>query len=459
MSTLKMIKTAKKVLDNKAPKKEPQKEPKKERTKTQKILLGIGISLAVLLIVACGIVDAWYIYLAMYAPDKMTSQTVNIGTIETDTGDKAYMWEVDLFTNANQNGLKCLEIKSTYFTDENKKSLYSQGLQYVADSVDGDIDWYTFDEFLADVNSDDKNIRNEAQDKADLTSHRMFKTGALWWYKEYTASYYSPTLEVGTSKYEYQSLSGSAWTGSTNPLSMASYLTIETANKEMLYMQFKGDNYSEVASIDEFQSDPRKIGEFGNINYYHNYTVDCFAYSMYESVKNLPAGTNGTFVFEFGDNFKYYDVDPTTSTGEEIQSLDYDLVKNEIKSYYTIKVNVSADGIKNSSQSMFGLLHGSPNYSVAGDTTTSDYFAGKTLIECSVEDFQLVKVSGQKVALKLKDSFIEQYKPYAHSIALCVTIDNDAFEERNLEYIGFTADSGLENFEIFEINIINQEVA
>lgn len=459
MSTLKMIKTAKKVLDNKAPKKEPQKEPKKERTKTQKILLGIGISLAVLLIVACGIVDAWYIYLAMYAPDKMTSQTVNIGTIETDTGDKAYMWEVNLFTNANQNGLKCIEIKSTYFTDENKKNLYSQGLQYVADSVDGDIDFYTFDEFLADVNSDDKNIRNEAQDKADLTSYTKFITGALWWRKDYVESYYNPILEEGTSKYDYQSLSGSAWTGSTNPLSMASYLTIETSNKEMLYMQFKGDDYSEVTSVDEFKGDLRKIGEYGNINYYYNFTPDCFAFDMYESVKRLPAGTNGTFVFEFGDNFKYYDVDPTTSTGEEIQSLDYDLVKKEIKSYYTIKVNVSADGIKNSSQSMFGLLHGSPNYSVAGDTSTSDYFAGKTLIECSVEDFQLVKVAGQKVALKLKDSFIEQYKPYAHSIALCITIDNDAFEERNLEYIGFTADSGLENFEIFEINIINQEVA
>ena len=431
----------------------------KNLTKTQKIFAGIGITLLIVLILACGIVDAWYVYLRMHAPDKMTSTTVNIGEVETDSGDKAYVWEANLFTNETKNGLECFELKSTYFTDETKKNLYSQGLQYVANTSEDTIDWYTFEEYQEDINDATKKEMKKFTEKADISSYKLSQTGILWWSREYYANYFSPVLESEASKYNYQSYDGYATTESTNPLTLDSYLTLETADNQMLYMQFKGDNYATFKSVNEFKADPKKIGQHGDINYYYNYTVDCFAQRLYDAVKTLPAGTSATIVFEFGDNYKYYDVDPTQSSGEEIQSIDYDLVKNKIKSYYTIKVNVSADGIKNAGESMFGVLHGSPNYVVNGDTTTSEYFTGKTLIDCQISDFELVQVAEGKVALKLKESFVNEYKKYSNSIALRIVLDNDIFEQYNVEFLGFTADSGLEQFEVYEIQQINTEVA
>jgi len=431
----------------------------KRLSKTQKVFASIGITLGILIFLVCGVIDVWYIYLSVYAPDRMTSNTINISQLEDDEGNKAYAWEVKYFSNQNKNGFECLEIKSTYFTDETKKDLYSQGLQYVTDNTNESLDWFTFEEFFDAYSSGINKNMVEAVKKADLTNYTLHKTGAWFWAKEYTAFYYNPVLEESTTRYNYQSYDNYSTTGSTNPLTQESYLTLTTNNDEMLYLQFKGDNYATFGSVNEFKSDSKKIGQYGDANFYNNYTSDYFALQIYNAVQTIPAGTPGTYVLEFGDCFKYYDVDPTTSTGNEIQSIEYDLVEKKIKSYYTMYIEVSADGIKNASESMFGVLHNSPNYSLNGDTTSNEYFTGKTVIDCGVYDFELVKVTDRSVALKLKDSFIEEYKEYSNSITLRIILDNDVFEQNNVEYLGFTADSGLENFEVLEVQLINTEVA
>lgn len=119
----------------------------------------------------------------------------------------------------------------------------------------------------------------------------------------------------------------------------------------MVYMMFKGDNYISTKDFvnfeDEFKADDRKIGQAGTINYYNYYNVDYLAYSIYQQIQTLPAGTNGTYVFEFGDDmFEYHLVNEDGSVGEEIKDEDSLNVKNRIKSYYTIKINISADGAK-----------------------------------------------------------------------------------------------------------------
>ena len=60
-------------------------------------------------------------------------------------------------------------------------------------------------------------------------------------------------------------------------------------------------------------------------------------------------------------------------------------------------------------------------------------------------------VSDNKVALKLKQEFLEKTKPYKDKIELSININVAQLEEQGYEYVGFTKDSGLENFVIKEI--------
>lgn len=444
----------------------------KNLTKTQKVFAGIGIALLTLVLLACGVVDVWYLYLEQYGQHKLVTNVFNFGELEAETGDKAYIWEFNYHSNANKNGLECLEIKSTYFKDKNQTSMYSQGLQYVANSPEENIEWFTYDDLKIEIDKvsgiQGLPIVDAWNDEIDqdfgVTSYKVHSSG--WWIfaTNYYANYFAPFVKEGATRYNYQSNDDFVSFGSTNPLSSNSFLTIETGDdssteedeSEVFNMRFKADNYAEFINVESFTEDREKIGQYGTENYYYNYNEDYFAWRVYESVKALPAGTSGTYVFEFGDCFKYYYGD----SDKEIKDEDTTLVERQIKNYYTIKVNVSADGVRNANDSMFGAVHGSANYVVNGDTTDAgNYFAGKTIVECDVYDFDLVKVTDNKVALKLKNSFIQEHKQYANDIALRIIIDYSILAEENVEYIGFTADSGLDNFEIYEIQTINAEVA
>ena len=67
-------------------------------------------------------------------------------------------------------------------------------------------------------------------------------------------------------------------------------------------------------------------------------------------------------------------------------------------------------------------------------------------IDVGLSAFELIPVLDNNVALKLKDSFVNQYKPYANKIILDVRIDLDELKKLGYIYFGLANDHGLDNF-------------
>ncbi len=421
-----------------------------QKTKFQKSMIGIGIALLILVLLSGTITITWYAYMVKYGGERFTSTTMYLNQITDAEGVTENIVNVKYNSNIEGNGLECLDIKFSNFTDEKQENIYWQGVQYVANSADDKIKWVLPEEVMKNK------LFNEAKENDSYTCYNLKKEYSFVKVMNYFAEYMAPYVGHSVSRYDYQGLKDSEEMSSTNPITNDSYFTIET-DEQLYYLQFRGDNY--VIYGDDYSKDFEPIAErscdywlsAGYTNVYYNYSFDYFAYQIYNIASTLPAGSKGYYTMELGDIFKYFYADADKCRGDEVKTDDTELVKNEIKTYFTIYIEVSGNGIRNATDSMFGIVHNSANYVLGGQTNTDDYFAGQSIIDVTLADFTFVRVQETYVALKLKQSFIDTYINYSKSIALRITIDLDIFKELNVEYIGFTADSGLEHFTIYSI--------
>lgn len=85
----------------------------------------IGISLGVLVFILCLVICCWYVYILEFGAEKLTSTTVNAGILEKADGGTEYILTVDYKSNQNHNGLEMMDLKLSYFTDENLEHTYS----------------------------------------------------------------------------------------------------------------------------------------------------------------------------------------------------------------------------------------------------------------------------------------------------------------------------------------------
>ena len=417
----------------------------------------IGIGCLVIIFTLCLGIDVWYAYIMTYGPAKLAVNTVNTGLMTDVNGVSKYIGKIKYNSNANKNGHECFAWQINYFRDENTDGFHSQGFQYETEDVKDVLEFYTYEKFAEEVNEIgftelDKKLNKFIGDSENTKQHRFLWTGT------YNAYYINPYLVNGLVN-NYQSMDGFASLGTTNPITEDSVFTIQVSDNEsdLMYMQFLGSGFAEFEN-QEYKSSRQQLGHFAeegtfssSYNYfYYNYSADWFGYYLYNAVKVLPAGTNGTFTLEFGDFFKFYEVNSDGSVGKEIQSEDGRAnVIEKIKSYFVFEVEVSADGARSAKDSMFGILHGSANYSVNGyDGTDGDYSFGANVISLDVYDFQLVKVNETDIALKLKEEVLQNYLPFADKIYLHIKVDKSLLSAQGYNYTGFAGDSGLENFKI-----------
>lgn len=428
----------------------------------------IGIAFAVILLLLCLAVDAWYVYLLVYGKDKLAVNTIYGGVMETvDGSDSRYIGKIKYNSNANGNGHEVFSYQLNYFSDEGKSSFHSQGFQYETENVEDSLEWYTYSDFVDDVYSID-NI-DQAKDVSQFLNESNFigntesktKNKGLWTGKYY-ARYVNPVLKTGIST-NYQSSDDFVSFVTTNPITPESCFTIQTGEGEddLVYMRFLGGEHADFNdSTWEWESSRELLGTTsseGTFNstfnyYYYNYSADWFGYFLYNAVKELPAGTKGTYTFEFGDYFRYFEVAEDGSVGEEIFSGDRANVISSIKSYFVFEVEVSANGARSAEDSLFGILHGSASYSVDGyDGTDGDYLTGAPIYDIDINSFDLVKLNDTDIALKLKDEFVSDNAKYANNIYLNIVINKTLIEAQGYTYVGFTSDSGLDKFKIYQI--------
>lgn len=423
-----------------------------------------GIFFLVLLCVCCLAIDVWYIVVNLHAPTRIPSKIFEGGLLTTTSGDVEYLWEVELYKNANNDGYEMYEIKSTYMLDETNESFYSQGLQFIASSQEEKLNW----QYCVD-------------DSRDRDNYYKSEESAFWgnfWYKTWGS--YSPTNgEV----YNYASSNNYETTiNSTNPFSDATRLKIQLDGKNYL-MKFR--NLDTISAVYEKDLDGKltdnaqaidkdtyvgeaKVEDYMNFlyhvvnyeEYHHYYDVYFFSMLMYESIQTIKAGTSQAVVFEFGDYFDYFEYDEATQTYSDVRVQDSTKIVQDMKSYYAIKVTVHENGAKRASDSMFNCMFGSPNFNSTNEYTSDDYFTGYTVIQANIYNFDFVKVLDNNYALKLKDSFIQNYKQYKN-IRLLIEIDLDALKSKDINFAGFTSDSGLDNFEVircYTTETINGEI-
>lgn len=422
-----------------------------------KIFKTIGIFICVLLVLAMTGIDVTYLVLKYSAGQRITSTTNYLNKITDSKGNTEDILYVKYNKNTNKNGLECFDVKINYFTDEKRENIYWQGMQYIANDKNSDIKWFTGD----NVDTDYEHYLAE-QAGARVSKKVATKHKGLW-EGSYFGVYLSPFVNSKTtSRYNYQSLDGFESLNSSNPVSKNTYLTLQLGD-QLIYMQFRYDDFDIDFKNGKFISEYERIGSrsyeyalsAGYEAIYNYYTVDYFCYQIYNAVQSLPAGTVGSYTLEFGDAFKFYYADENKCRGDEMSTKDSDLVKNKIKTYFTMNVEISADGAQSKDDSLFKVLHGDSNYSVEGGSdTTGNYFAGRQVIHVDYRHFDKVLVGDKKYALKLRQDFLDTYLPKSDVICLAITIDTDILAEKGIEYAGFTSDSGINNFKVKEINIL-----
>lgn len=377
-----------------------------------------GIAFLILLLVGCLTIDIWYLYIKLYGKERVVSTTFEVGLQETVDGDKKYFLEVNSYDN-------CFEIKFNYILDENREAFFSQGLQ-----------WYN-------------STGNISFREHQFVTQRHYEENFWGWEYSYYDVKNQYTASFGnTERINYASGNDYETTQiSTNPLSNDSFfkITLKKGEDDVIYlMKFKGHVKT---SEDDVRIDKGWWRtEFAT--YYDVYDADRFAGLLFQGISSMPYGTDCATIFEFGNLFDYYEPVPNKDgTYDRIGHEDEKLIYDDIKSYYSIKVTKHKGNIQNASESLFNCVNGSTSFNISG-VESKDFFYGRTVINVDNSSFDKVTIAGNVIALKLKPSFVKSFTNYSKLIQLNVLIDIDALKQSGYEFVGFTADSGLSNYEV-----------
>lgn len=429
----------------------------------------IGISLVVLLLVLCTGVNVWYILIKEFGPTKTAHSIYKGAELEKADGSKKNIFEINYYSNKNKNGFECFELKLTEFTDTTREDTDSIGLQYIANSSTDNIEWFDFEKIYKNADGVMYGALNSGRLGGYLLDNLSHFTAYTFtsntkskflWKGYYESFYYSPYInEKSTSFYSYDNVNEDVFTPKVLRLDKSSSFLLQIG-EDNIGMRLKFDNYLSyddcfgknrvIDPLDEYFSH-NAFQDFSR-NVYYNYNFDFLSWYLYSKVLSLPAGENYT-TFKFDDIFYYYDVSDKEVWAQK-HNIDYKLIQEEITSYYTIKINVSDDGLRKASDSMFNIVKGSSEF-VVDDSVVTDYFSGKQIVNLDIFAFDLVNVSDNFYALKLKKEIYDTYISKKKSILLSITIDVSVLKNQGKEYSGLIEDEMLNSFEIQETKIIN----
>lgn len=407
----------------------------------------ILLTLLVFFVVITLGINIWYVSLLLLGKQKIVSNTYEVGlqkiTSSDGTEESRYFVEVNLMDDI-------YEIKFNYMLDENQDSFYSQGLQFLSND-------YGKIEFPLGITTEGEELESESG----------------WWfwksktYKRYQVGNNSKVVEDNFNFYNYMSNDGyKTCLDSTNRISTDSLFKIQL-DDELYGMKFKGtsigfNNFNDLGYYDAYVKD-------GYVNLwkshvYYSGDVINMAKLIYDGIQSLPNGTNQACVFEFADMFDYYKYNETDGIYEKESIADEELiniVKKQVKSYYSILVHKNEGKIQKSSESIFNCVAGNSGWNMSDDIVSEDYFIGRTIVDVTLNHFDLVNVAGNSYALKLSNKFLSKYREISDLILLDVLIDIDFFNSNNFEFAGFTADNGLTEFKVLQCRTaetINNEI-
>ncbi len=379
----------------------------------KKTLIIIGICTFALTL----IVNFWYLYILFFAPEKNVNNAfyVDLQTSEDGSVVKPII-EFNYYTNKNKNGFEMFEIKLNSLSDQNKTTISSKGFQYISKDVNGFVDYaYHYNNAV----------------KGEKIKH----VGGWYNAKDYYSYWgsFSPGVNGTSYCYTVDNISGISYY-STNEITIDDFFVIEIGN-EVYGMKFKGLNtpmndLSHVADFEDGYDFNVLWGVQNYASYYSYFDVHYLSFLLKKSCGTLKYGTNNMIVFDFADLFDYYEY-KGDGVFDEMPMEDSTKVVNHVKNYYAISIKISEDGAKSSSDSLFGLLHASPNYLVE-NSVEDNYFIGRSIVDVNTNNFKLIDNVDGTYDLILDDSFLSKYSNYKDVIKLNVYIDYEEFLKHNI---------------------------
>lgn len=403
----------------------------------------IGIIVGTIVFALCLVVDIWFLKLKYFTPKKTVSKVVEFDGVTIKDFDGTLITVPFVSVKLFKGPAPALEIKFNYLLDENKEHIFSQGLQYISHVVNPEL------------------FTSAYTDLELYSKDSSFWSGKL--YENYRRYIYVKPNYMRCDRYNYMSDDDYETTLiSTNPINDSSMfkISVDTGNGLAIYgLEMKDDidhttgkpkysqeAYSHTNSYTEGFWDTYTI----SYDFYNKYTIDYLSSCIYDAVSSLPSGYNGDKLLEFGDVFDISEYDEDSKCYNVItDTTKLSLVSQRINTYLVAHVEVVDESLSSSTDSMFGVYKGSPNFNVDGET--SDYYIGRSNVIVTEEDFEIVTIGDTGYySLILSDKFLNMYEPYAGVIDLYVDVDLDNIDTDKIFY-RFLPESIPNNFKVKQL--------
>lgn len=388
----------------------------------------IGITALVIVALICVGVIIWWALVQAFAPNKVIYNTYNVGEIQTyDGSDRRNVIEVRYYSNDKGNGVEMLDVKFNEYLDETKTMFYSQGIQFVADTPADSLSDWTF--------SVDKFKRPIALAKVN------------WWGTFNNLPHGSIHMYASADNYETTMTDAQALGGEDDFKIELQKSSGEGTDLYLMELQGKNTKKEDALLVST-------TGHFGVDIYAYN-DVYCVSKKIYEMIQGFANGTTRNVVFDLGDMFEFKNY----SNGAYIDDIERDTAKIDVRmsAYYVIKVEVFEDGARQSTDSLFKNIKGSPSFVLDGDYVDGDYYIGRSQVDITNDNLgrgRLGTFPFNGIITHEKDGLLEGLLPYKDNIELSIVIDNDKFlAETGYRFVAFSANSRLEEFKIKEIII------
>lgn len=138
--------------------------------------------------------------------------------------------------------------------------------------------------------------------------------------------------------------------------------------------------------------------------------------------------------------FDYYKYNESEQKYSEERIKDSSLIITEMKSYYSIGVEIKSSGLCSADDSLFNAVDGRMNYNT-NNSTSSDYFTGRKIEKVTLDNFVYVETDEEnEYKLKLNTLFIFEKLKYTDDIVLDIEINLDEFNELGVNFAGFVED-------------------
>ena len=409
----------------------------------------VFLALLIVVYVVFAVLDFWWLYVLIFAPDKEIVNTFYVGTISTtpQEGEEPkteYVIKIKYSSNDNKNGLECLEIQFSGFVDETGEEIYSWGIQFVADSEEESLeDW--------DYNVDESSVSGLVSSK--------WQFPLTWKYYYNIWGSYAPK---NSSIYYYKS-SDSFQNDITGAQSLGNGEGFLISIDDEIYkLNFNGNvvNNNESNFVAEKIVSAWHVIAYYNItvyDYYYSYDIYDFAYTLYQQLQAVANGKHSASLINLPDMFSYQIFDGKTFV--DVSEKENSKVSETVRNFYSIYIEKTADGVQTANDSMFGCVNGTPQFNLTDNEgedifDDGDYLIGKTIVNCDIYDFDFVNVRENAYVLKLNDTFLNTYGKYKNDIQLAIEIDLDRLKRQNIVFCGFSKDSHLYDFKILSCHTV-----